>query len=216
MATGDELVMPGETPGPDQIIASNSFALTAMFEAAGADCRLLPIARDTRDNLTEAFHLARGADIVITTGGASVGDHDLVGDVAADLGMERAFYKVAMRPGKPLMAGRVLDMAMAGLPGNSVSSIICGHIFILPMLRKMLHLGEAPPPRRNLALAHNLPANGPREHYMRGRASGGSVEVFDRQDSSLLSVLAEANVLVVRPVDDGARSAGDIVEVIDL
>ncbi|HBS48940.1 MAG TPA: molybdopterin molybdenumtransferase MoeA, partial [Rhodobacteraceae bacterium] len=102
MATGDELVMPGEDPGPDQIIASNSFGLKAMIEATGAEARLLPIARDSRASLETAFGLARGADLVVTIGGASVGDHDLVGEVAQSLGMERAFYKVAMRPGKPL------------------------------------------------------------------------------------------------------------------
>ncbi|MGR3794310.1 molybdopterin molybdotransferase MoeA [Vannielia sp. SX4] len=216
IATGDELVMPGEAPGPDQIIASNSFALAALFEAEGAECRLLPIARDNRESLTMAFTLARGADLVVTTGGASVGDHDLVGEVAAELGMDRAFYKVAMRPGKPLMAGRVLGMAMVGLPGNPVSSIVCGHVFIRPAIRKMLGLGEAPAPRRHLPLAAPIAANGPRAHYMRATVSEGAVTVFDRQDSSLLSVLDAANALVVRPVSDGARAAGEMIEVIDL
>ena len=216
IATGDELVMPGEAPGPDQIVASNSFALAAMFEAEGAECRLLPIARDTRESLQMAFSLARGADLVITTGGASVGDHDLVGEVAAELGMERAFYKVAMRPGKPLMAGRVLDMAMVGLPGNPVSSIVCGHVFIRPMLRKMLGLGEAPAPRHTLPLAGPLPANGPRAHYMRGLVKDGAASAFERQDSSLLTVLDSANTLIIRPAGDGPRAAGEMVEVIDL
>ncbi|MBY6047746.1 gephyrin-like molybdotransferase Glp [Vannielia litorea] len=216
IATGDELVMPGEAPGPDQIIASNSFALAALFEAEGAECRLLPIARDNRESLSMAFTLARGADLVVTTGGASVGDHDLVGEVAAELGMDRAFYKVAMRPGKPLMAGRVLGMAMVGLPGNPVSSIVCGHVFIRPAIRKMLGLGEAHAPRRHLPLAEPITANGPRAHYMRATVSEGAVTVFDRQDSSLLSVLDAANALVVRPVSDGARAAGEMIEVIDL
>ena len=136
---------PGETPGPDQIIASNSFGLKAMLEAAGADVRMLPIAQDTVQSLTTAFELAQGADLVVTIGGASVGDHDLVGDVAASLGMERSFYKVAMRPGKPLMAGRMDNMAMVGLPGNPVSSMVCGQIFLLPMIRKMLGLSSDQP-----------------------------------------------------------------------
>lgn len=216
IATGDELVMPGEIPGPDQIVASNSFALAAMFEAEGAECRLLPIARDTRESLAMAFELARGADLVITTGGASVGDHDLVGAVAAERGMERAFYKVAMRPGKPLMAGRIDGAAMVGLPGNPVSSIVCGHVFIRPLLRKMRGLGEAPAPRRPLALAAALPPNGPRAHYMRARLEAGAVRVFERQDSSLLGVLDAADALVVRPVGDPARAPGEIVEVIDI
>ncbi|MFY0633198.1 MAG: molybdopterin molybdotransferase MoeA [Vannielia sp.] len=216
MATGDELVMPGDAPGPDQIIASNSFALAAMFEAEGAECRLLPIARDTRESLRAAFALAAGSDLVITTGGASVGDHDLVGEVAADLGMDRAFYKVAMRPGKPLMAGKLNGMAMVGLPGNPVSSIVCGHVFIRPLLRKMLGLGEAPAPRRPLPLSAPLPPNGPRAHYMRAVIISGEVAALERQDSSLLTVLDAANALIVRPVNDPARAAGESVEVIDL
>ena len=125
IATGDELAMPGETPGPDQIIASNSFALKAMLEDAGAEARLLPIARDTEASLRTALDLAGGADLIVTIGGASVGDHDLVAPVAEALGMERAFYKIAMRPGKPLMAGKLAESVLLGLPGNPVSSIVC-------------------------------------------------------------------------------------------
>mgnify|MGYP001796246654 CR=1 FL=1 len=125
MATGDELVMPGEAPGPDQIIASNIFALKAILEAAGAVVRMLPIARDRADSLRAGFQRSQGADLMVTTGGASVGDHDLVGQVAAELGMERSFYKVAMRPGMPLMAGRVLGRPMVGLPGIPGSAIVC-------------------------------------------------------------------------------------------
>ena len=111
LSTGDELVMPGENPGPDQIIASNSFGLQAMLRDLGAEARLLPIARDTRESLETAFSLTDDADLVLTIGGASVGDHDLVGEVAVDLGMERSFYKILMRPGKPLMAGRLASLA---------------------------------------------------------------------------------------------------------
>jgi len=114
--TGDELVMPGETPRADQIIASNSYALAALVEAEGAEARLLPIARDTEAELFTVLSLAEGADLVVTIGGASVGDHDLVGRVAESMGMERAFYKIAMRPGKPLMAGRLRGIPMLGLP----------------------------------------------------------------------------------------------------
>ncbi len=166
--TGDELVMPGETPGDDQIIASNAFALKALAEAEGAVVRLLPIARDNEADLATTFGLAEGADIVVTIGGASVGDHDLVARVAGSLGMEPAFYRIAMRPGKPLMAGRLGRSAMLGLPGNPVSAIICGHLFLLPMLRKML--GQPPEAKRYRAVVSGaLPENGPREHYMRAR-----------------------------------------------
>lgn len=212
LATGDELVQPGETPGPDQIIASNSHGLAAMFEAEGARVQLLPIARDTRASLMQAFALAKGADMIITIGGASVGDHDLVAPVAADLGMEQAFYKVAMRPGKPLMAGRMGDAAMIGLPGNPVSAMVCGTVFVVPLLRKMLGLGEKCTPVRQAPLGAPLAANGPRAHYMRAGFVDGRLIAEDRQDSSLLTVLARADALLVRPVDDPAREIGELVD----
>jgi len=216
IATGDELVMPGETPDPDQIIASNSFGLKALLEAAGAEARLLPIARDTMPALQTAFDLADGADLIVTIGGASVGDHDLVAKAAQDRGLKRAFYKIAMRPGKPLMAGRMGKSAMVGLPGNPVSAMICGQVFLVPMIRAMLGLGCAPTPRESAPLANDIPANGPREHYMRARLEDGKISVADRQDSSLLTVLSQANALMIRPINDGPRMAGDIVEYIPL
>ncbi|NNK67151.1 MAG: molybdopterin molybdotransferase MoeA [Rhodobacteraceae bacterium] len=216
VATGDELVMPGETPGPDQIIASNAIGLKALVESAGAVARILPIARDTVASLETVFDLAAGADLIVTIGGASVGDHDLVRPVAASRGMAPAFYKVAMRPGKPLMAGKLGEAAMIGLPGNPVSSIVCGHIFLLPALRKMLGLGAHPAPRATAPLAAALPANGPREHYMRATLANGTITAADRQDSSLLSVLSGANALLIRPVGDGARAAGELVEYVPL
>ena len=216
IATGDELVQPGEDPGPDQIIASNSHGLAALLAQHGAVPRLLPIARDTHESLALAFRLAQGADLIVTIGGASVGDHDLVGAAAEDQGMDRAFYKVAMRPGKPLMAGRIGDAVMIGLPGNPVSAMVCGHVFLLPVVRAMLGLGRTEAPRTTAKLTAALPANGPRAHYMRARRDGGAVTVFDRQDSALLSVLAQANALVVRPPHDVARQTGDTVAVIDL
>lgn len=210
MSTGDELVMPGDTPGPDQIIASNSFGLQAMLRDLGCDARLLPIARDTKASLRAAFGHSEDADLVITIGGASVGDHDLVGDVAQDLGMERSFYKIAMRPGKPLMAGRLANGAMMiGLPGNPVSAMVCGTVFVAPVVRAMLGLGAQPTPRLTAPLAHDIGPNGPREHYMRGQIKDGELTVFDRQDSSLLTVLAGANALIIRPVKDPARKASE-------
>lgn len=218
IATGDELVMPGEAPNVDQIIASNTFGLMAMFEAAGAHVRMLPIAKDTESSLGLALELAQDADLIVTIGGASVGDHDIVGKVAADQGLERSFYKVAMRPGKPLMAGRLVDAALVGLPGNPVSSMVCGDIFIYPMLQKMLGLRGHARARSQAPLAKALPQNGPREHYMRAyfNEQTGTVEAFARQDSSLLTVLSAANALIVRPVNDPAREAGELVEYIAL
>lgn len=216
IATGDELVQPGETPSPDQIIASNSYGLAALLEQNGAHVRLLPIARDTKTALELAFGLARGADLIVTIGGASVGDHDLVGQVAADMGMQRAFYKIAMRPGKPLMAGTLQGAAMIGLPGNPVSAMVCGHIFVLPVLRKMLGLGAEPAPREKAVLTNTLSPNGPREHYMRARVTDDKLHVFARQDSALLTVLADANCLAIRPPNDGTRLPNDRLEIIRL
>ncbi|MGJ8615787.1 MAG: molybdopterin molybdotransferase MoeA [Sulfitobacter sp.] len=211
LATGDELVQPGEIPGPDQIIASNSYGLAALLEEIGAQVQLLPIARDTVSSLKQAFTLAQAADLIITIGGASVGDHDLVAPVAAEMGMEQAFYKVAMRPGKPLMAGRIGAAAMIGLPGNPVSAMVCGHVFAVPVVQKMLGLPGNRAKLRQAPLARALPANGPRAHYMRARIVKGEVHPDDRQDSSLLSVLATADALLVRPVDDPARVEGELV-----
>jgi len=215
LATGDELVQPGEVPGPDQIIASNSYGLAALCEQAGAQARLLPAARDTESSLMRAFTLAADADLIITIGGASVGDHDLVAPVAAKMGMAQSFYKVAMRPGKPLMAGSMGDAAMIGLPGNPVSAMVCGTVFVLPLLRKMLglpadmHMARAP-------LGAALAANGPRAHYMRAQLQDGRLVAADNQDSSILTVLSTADALLVRPVNDPPRAVGDMVDYIPL
>jgi len=197
LATGDELVQPGEIPAPDHT-------------------RLLPIARDNVEGLKQAFRLAASADLIVTIGGASVGDHDLVAPVAAQIGMEQSFYKVAMRPGKPLMAGRLGDAAMIGLPGNPVSALVCGQVFVVPMVRKMLGLGAAAAPRRMLPLGVALPANGPRDHYMRAMIRDGMVYPDTRQDSSLLSVLAAADVLMVRPAHQAEVEIGTEMACIDL
>ncbi|WP_298256200.1 gephyrin-like molybdotransferase Glp [uncultured Litoreibacter sp.] len=216
IATGDELVVAGETPRDDQIIASNALGLAAMFRNAGATVRVLPIAKDSPSSLEMALQLSDGADLLVTIGGASVGDHDIVAQVAGSMGLEREFYKVAMRPGKPLMAGRIGDMAMVGLPGNPVSSMVCGEVFIRPLLDRYLGLEAGPRARQSYPLATPLGANAEREHYMRARLEHGKVTVFDRQDSSLLSVLSHANALIVRPPNDPNRKIGALVEVIAL
>jgi molybdopterin molybdotransferase len=214
IATGDELVMPGEEPRPDQIICSNTFALAAMAEAAGAEARMLPIARDSADSLRSVLDLAGGADVIVTVGGASVGDHDLVGQVTAGLGMERAFWKIAMRPGKPLMAGRLGPAVLLGLPGNPVSSIVCAHLFLLPVLRALQGLPATAPATRRARLGAGVGPTGPRTHYMRARlsADGEVVTPFDRQDSALLSILSGADALLIRPLGDGPRQAGEMAD----
>ncbi|MFT6531431.1 MAG: molybdopterin molybdotransferase [Limimaricola cinnabarinus] len=216
IATGDELVAPGGDPRPDQIIASNAYGLHGIVAQAGGVPRLLPIAGDSMGALAQAFDLARGADIVLTIGGASVGDHDLVGAAAEQAGMERAFWKVALRPGKPLMAGRFGEALLLGLPGNPVSSMVCAQVFLVPLIRALSGLPPAPAPRRLARLAAPLTANGPREHYLRAMSGPEGVTAFSKQDSSLLSVLAEADCLIVQPPGDSTRDAGETVEVITL
>ena len=201
IATGDELVQPGETPRDDQITASNTYGLAAMLQKIGAEARILPIARDRMGSLTEVFALAQDADLILTIGGASVGDYDLVAQTAAALGLEQSFYKVAMRPGKPLMAGRMGGRTMIGLPGNPVSAMVCGEIFVVPLIEKMLGLPAGPRATKTAPLAHDLPANGAREHYMRATLIEGALHVAQRQDSSLLSILSNANALAISPID---------------
>ncbi len=214
--TGDELRAPGEALGPGEVVGSNGYGLAAMLEDAGACARLLPIARDDAGSLALAFDLARGADLVVTIGGASVGDRDVVATSAARIGLETAFHRVAMRPGKPLIAGCLGDAALVGLPGNPVSAMVCGVVFVLPMVRRMLGL-DPTVPRRQMPMATALPANdGPRAHYMRAAVEDGRVRVAERQDSSLLSVLALADVLVMRAPGAGPVAAGDAVEVVPL
>lgn len=216
LTTGDELVMPGGDPGPDQIIASNVFALEAMLRDVGAVPRIFPIAADTPEALDTLFQSAADwpADIVVTIGGASVGDHDLVAPAMDRFGVTRAFHRIAMRPGKPLMAGAMGDMAWLGLPGNPVSAIVCGHLFLLPMVRALAGAPDVLPQVRTATLTHDLGANGPREHYMRARVSGDDITVFDKQDSALLTVLSHANALAIRPVADPAQPAGGSVKFI--
>jgi molybdopterin molybdotransferase len=220
IATGDELVMPGDDPGPDQIITSNTFALKALVEGEGATARMLPIARDTPDDLRTVLTMALDADVVVTVGGASVGDHDLVGRVAADMGLDRAFYKIAMRPGKPLMAGRLHGRPMLGLPGNPVSAIVCGHLFLLPLIRALLGRPDPLPPSRRAVLGADVTATGPRAHYMRAALADGDalpvITAFPDQDSALLGVLAASRALLIRPLGDGPRAKGDIVQYLAL
>jgi molybdopterin molybdotransferase len=214
--TGDELVWPGEAPGRDQIVSSNNFGLKAMLEARGAEARLLPIARDTAESLAAVFALAEGADLIVTLGGASVGDFDLVQKTAIAHGLTLDFYKVAMRPGKPLMAGRLGAVPLIGLPGNPVSAMVCGLLFLRPAVDAMLGMPSGLPALQKARLAEDIGVNGPREHYMRATVSAGAdgwlCRPFERQDSSLLSVLAAANALMVRPPHDPARQAGDLVD----
>jgi molybdopterin molybdotransferase len=216
VATGDELVQPGEDPAPDQIIASNGFALAAMARAEGAVVRMLPVARDTEADLSSVLDMAEGADLVVTIGGASVGEHDLVARVAAARGAAMAFHKVLLRPGKPLMAGRLAGAVLLGLPGNPVSSIVCAHLFMLPLIRALQGDPAPLPIPLRASLAEPVGPAGPRAHYMRARLIHGDglpqLLPFARQDSALLAVLAEADALLIRPIGAGPLAAGAVVD----
>ena len=221
LATGDELVPPGATPGPDQIISSNPSGLAALVRAAGGEPRLLGIARDTRAALAEKIAEAHGADILVTIGGASVGDHDLVAPALREAGMTLDFWKIAMRPGKPMLFGRRGAQRVLGLPGNPVSSLITGRVFLVPLVHRMLGLPPEADRRTTARLTHALEANGPRTHYMRATlsrdASGALLATpLSNQDSSLISVLAAADTLIVREVAAPAARAGEQVQVIRL
>ena len=212
LAGGDELVRPGEVPEPGQIVSSNDIAVAALARAAGAEAHILPLARDTEESLRSAFEEARGADLIVTIGGASVGDHDLIGRVVEGLGMERAFHRIAMRPGKPLMAGRLGTSALLGLPGNPVSAIVTALLFMQPLIRRMQGQAEAGAPLRHGVLGRSLPPEGDRQHYLRARLGAGEggvvVEPFEDQDSARLKLMAEADALLVRPAGDPAREIG--------
>ncbi len=214
--TGDELVWPGESPRDDQIVASNNFGLKAMLEAEGAKVRLLPIAKDNAQALMAVFELAQDADLIVTLGGASVGDHDLVQDAATKEGLDLSFYKIAMRPGKPLMAGHLRGKPMIGLPGNPVSSLVCGHIFLRPAISAMLGLGYTDIATFDAILDIDLSPNGPREHFMRASVVGKDGEwhctPHERQDSSLLTVLSSANALMIRTPNEKALKRGSVVK----
>jgi molybdopterin molybdotransferase len=221
ISTGDELVAPGSRPGPGQIISSNHLGVAALAEAAGAEAELLGIARDTRESLEAHFARAEGADVIVTIGGASVGDHDLVGPVLEARGMALSFWKIAMRPGQPLMFGRLGPARVMGLPGNPVSSLVCTRVFLVPLLRALL--GQRAIAERPIQASAGvaLEANGPRQHYMRATSSPGSdglavVTPVRSQDSSLLAPLAEADCLLVRPPNAAAVTAGSLVSILPL
>jgi molybdopterin molybdotransferase len=223
ISTGDELVEPGTRPGPGQIVASNHLGVAALAEAAGAAPEQMGIARDTAADLDRCLAAAHAADVIVTSGGASVGDHDLVVPVLEARGVTPAFWKIAMRPGKPLMYGRLGRARVLGLPGNPVSSLVCSRVFLLPLIRALLGQppGQERPMQARLAVA--LEANGPRQHYMRAVSRSGPgpdalpvVVPVRSQDSSLLAPLAEADCLLVRRPNAPAAPAGALVDVLPL
>jgi molybdopterin molybdotransferase len=223
LATGDELVMPGSQPGPGQIVYSNGYALRALARAEGAETIDLGIAADTVEATTNGIRRARdsGADILITTGGASVGDHDLVKQSLEAEGVKMAFWRIAMRPGKPMMHGRLGAMRVIGLPGNPVSSYVCGFLFLVPLIRSLLGRSTIHHRIETALLGRDVAANDQREDYLRARleerADGAPIATpVNHQDSSLLGNLAAARALVVRPPFAPAASAGSACNMLRL
>ena len=220
LATGDELVLPGTLPGLDQIVCSNPFGISAMVAGAGGAPDFAGISPDTKEALHAKLDAAMGSDIVVTIGGASVGDHDLVGPVLIERGMTLDFWKIAMRPGKPLMFGTLEGQRVMGLPGNPVSSMICTRVFLVPLIRRLLGLADQDFARRTAELTVEMSANGPRQHYARAILEGVGGEQKVRpvisQDSSLIAALARSNALIVQPPNGPKWPAGTRVEVLEL
>jgi molybdopterin molybdotransferase len=219
LATGDELVPPGGDPGPDQIIASNSAGIAALVREAGGEPVDLGIAPDDVEAIGDAVARAGEAGILTLIGGASVGDHDLVQAALVQRGMTLDFWRIAMRPGKPLMVGHLQAMRVLGLPGNPVSAMVCGHIFLKPLIRALLGLTPGPSTQTAI-LGAGMAANDRRQDYVRAALTsdnGRTVATpFNRQDSSMMAALARADALIVRPPFAEAAKAGTAVATIKL
>ena len=220
LATGDEIVMPGEPLREHQIVSSNSHGLSALVTEVGGDPIILGIAPDQSDPLISMAEKATGADLLVTTGGASVGDHDLVRSALGTRGLKLDFWKIAMRPGKPLMFGQLGPIPFLGLPGNPVSTFICALLFMQPMLRKMLGQIAVERSKLMVTLGSDLAANDQREDYMRAtmtqEAGKWIAYPFPIQDSSMMTPVVMADCLIIRPPQAPPIKAGGTIEVMVL
>jgi molybdopterin molybdotransferase len=222
LATGDELVAPGTSPGLGQIVYSNGFALAALARSEGAEVIDLGIVPDRVDATVAAIDAAtrQHADILVTTGGASVGEYDLVRQSLATRGMALSFWKVAMRPGRPMMHGVLGGVRVLGLPGNPVSAYVCGFLFLAPLIRRLLGRPEVEVPTDTAILGRDLPANDERADYLRSSLTqtdkGLVATPFDIQDSSMLALLAKADCLIVREPFAPAAPAGSPCRIVKL
>ena len=222
LSTGDELVAPGSNPGPGEVVYSNGFALIALARAENAEVMDLGVAHDRLEEIVAAIRRARtwDADILLTSGGASVGEHDLVQRALAVEGMKLSFWRVAMRPGRPMLHGRLGDMQVLGVPGNPVSSYVSAFLFLVPLIRRLAgrtDVERVPQPAR---LGRDLSANDERADYMRAILSEGpegliATPVPD-QDSSLMLPLAQADCLVIRDAFAKAARAGSLCVILKL
>ena len=219
-ATGDELVPPGTEPGPGQIVYSNGFSLAALAREEGAEVVDLGVVADRLDETIDAVRQARevSADILVTTGGASVGEYDLVQKAFAAEGMKLSFWKVAMRPGRPLMHGQLGAMEVLGLPGNPVSSYVCAFLFLVPLIRRLSGRTDLSPPAESARLGCDLPANDERADYLRATladsADGPIATPFAAQDSSMMAPLAKSDCLVIREPHAPATKAGSRCQIL--
>jgi len=216
LSTGDEIVMPGDPIGPHQIVSSNALALAAFVVACGGVPVSVGNAPDDPEALRRIAAATSGVDLLVTTGGASVGEHDLVREALAADGLELNFWQIAMRPGKPLMLGRYRGAPMLGLPGNPVSTLVCALLFLKPALDRLSGVPDSAEPMPQARLAVPLPKNDRRQDYLRARlarAADGALEVapFEVQDSSMMRPLAAADCLVMRPPQAPAAAAGEMV-----
>ena len=213
-ATGDELVPPGTEPGPGQIVYSNGFALAALARQEGTAVVDLGLVKDELEPTVAAVRAARqdAADILVTTGGASVGEYDLVHKAFAAEGMDLSFWKVAMRPGRPLMYGRLAGMQVLGLPGNPVSAYVCAFLFLVPLIRRMSGRSDLAMPTESALLGSDLSANDERADYLRATlresSEGPIATAFPVQDSSMMVPLAKADCLIIRKPYAPASAAG--------
>jgi molybdopterin molybdotransferase len=219
LATGDEVALPGDPVPPGGLVSSNSFMLAAMVRAAGGVPVILPVARDAPDAIALAVDAAQGSDILVTTGGASVGDHDLVQAGLGQRGFVLDFWKIAMRPGKPMISGRMGGMAVLGLPGNPVSAAVCATLFLLPALARLRGLAATGPATVRAVAGAAIRANDHRADHLRAtlvRNDAGAwiATPFARQDSAMLTILSSAHCLVLRAPFAPAAAMGDPVEVI--
>jgi molybdopterin molybdotransferase len=223
LATGDELVLPGADVAPGQIVTSNAFTMTALGRSEGAETLDLGIAPDRLDDTMAAVRRARdsGADVLVTIGGASAGDYDFVQRAFKAEGVKLSFWKVALRPGRPLMHGRLGDMRVLGLPGNPVAAFICAVLFLVPLLRRLAGRSDVSLPASRAVLGAALPANDERAEYMRATLSvtpHGTVVAtpFLKQDSSMLVPLSQADCLIIREPFAPAAEAGAPCSIVNL
>ncbi len=216
ISTGDELIQPGAAGQPHQLPSSNAPMLAALLAGPGAIVTDLGIAPDRLDAIVEMIARAVDADIIITSGGASVGDHDLVKPALEASGAAIDFWKVAMRPGKPLMAGTLGNAIVLGLPGNPLSAFVTASLFARPLIAALGGAAKPFAPVRRAQLVEALGANGDREHYLRGMWHTDGVAAVDGQDSAMLTNLTRAGLFIVRPAHAPALRAGDIVDIIDI